>query len=67
MMAIIVFACLSADPSRCEAQDLGMIEAQGFKACRLQIEPVVADWQKSHPGLILQTAYCMPMRSARAN
>lgn len=67
MLAIVVSACLSTNPVSCELQDLGMIKTEGFRACRLLIEPAVKDWQLAHPDLILQRAYCMPMRSVSLN
>ena len=67
MFAIIVSACLSTTPTDCQLHDLGMINTEGFKACRLMIEPAVKTWHLAHPDLILHSAYCMPLRSAPLN
>lgn len=62
MLAIVVSACLSTAPENCSLQDLGMIKAEGFKACRLTIEPIVQSWALAHPDMTVHGAYCMPMR-----
>ena len=67
MLTIVLSACLSTNPASCELQDLGMIRTEGSKFCHLLIEPAVKAWQLAHPDLILQSAYCMPMRNAPAN
>lgn len=66
MMSVIISVCLAADPKGCELRDLGPMDVPGFKACRLSIEPRVIAWQLAHPDLIVQSAYCMPMRDQPA-
>ena len=61
MVPLILVACLSSQPDRCEQMVLAQYAT--LLDCRSQIEAQSVLWARDHKDKSLSTAYCLPARA----
>ena len=48
-MVVLLFVCLMASPGTCREDHIDLsFEASSDKACLIQAQPVIAEWQARH-------------------
>jgi hypothetical protein len=60
MLALVVFACLTATPSECRDHRVPLDAAVDPTRCMLMALPFVAKWADEHPGWEVRKFECRP-------
>jgi hypothetical protein len=62
MLSLVIVTCLATSPTQCSMVKTEPVEVQGFRACKLLMQPHVTGWQTSHPDEIVKNAFCEESR-----
>ncbi len=60
MLAIILSACLTADPNVCRDYKIPIDADIDAKTCLMQAPPHFAKWAENHPGWQVKRWHCGP-------
>ena len=61
MIALIIYACLIADPEVCEDHQIPVLAATSPTICALHAPPHFARWSAKHPGWTIKSWRCGAM------
>lgn len=61
MLAIIVSACLTADPNVCRDYKIQIQEDFDSQTCALHAPPYFVPWSEEHPGWQIKRWRCAPV------
>ena len=59
MIALVVFACLAAQPATCSHEVVQWTDQPQILACADETPAPVSDWAQSHPDMMVKGHWCM--------
>ncbi len=66
MIALVVYACLAAQPETCGQTIVSWSDSPAELSCTAAEPAALAHWKLSHPDMVVARHWCMPERSPRA-
>lgn len=59
MVEIVFSACLLQSPYHCRETSIALADVSQFQ-CLLFSQPILAEWQQSHPNVKIERYHCQP-------
>lgn len=66
MIALVVQACLAAQPATCSPTVIAWAESPAALSCAAEAPAALQDWMARNPEMVVQAHWCMPGRGQAA-